>query len=126
MHVVPVVPDGFRAVRGRRCKRWRRETHEQPCCEYQCRAPAGFDFHVAISRFRLSLIAKRDPGACPQRGKKRESSGWAGRKLGNGRRVPHARLSPVGEIILESMAPVPAEGIGVMSLLAAMAGRHLR
>jgi hypothetical protein len=37
-----------------------------------------------------------------------------------------ARLSPVGKIILESMAPVPAEGIGVMSLLAAMAGRHLR
>jgi hypothetical protein len=28
--------------------------------------------------------------------------------------------------ILESMAPVPAERIGVMSLLAAMAGRHLR
>jgi hypothetical protein len=32
----------------------------------------------------------------------------------------------VGEIILESMAPVPAERIGVMSLLARMAGRQMR
>jgi hypothetical protein len=33
---------------------------------------------------------------------------------------------PSGDIILESMAPVPAEGIGVMSQMAAIAGRHLR
>jgi hypothetical protein len=37
-----------------------------------------------------------------------------------------ARRLSAGEISLESMAPVPAEGIGVMSLLARMAGRHRR
>src|SRR6202022_2873816 len=49
VHVVPVVPDGFRARGGRRRRRWRCETDEQPRCEYRCCAPAGFDFHVAIS-----------------------------------------------------------------------------
>ena len=30
---------------GCRRRRWACETHEQPCCEHQCRAPAGFDRH---------------------------------------------------------------------------------
>jgi hypothetical protein len=77
-------------------------------------------------RLCQSLIAKRDPGACPQRGKNRESSRYTRRKLGNCALRGAPGLPSIAEIILESMAPVPAEGIGVMSLLARMAGRQMR
>src|ERR1700719_1879419 len=49
----PGVTVRFRS-RGRIVRRSLRrycETHKQPCCEYQCRAPAGFDVHLAISPF---------------------------------------------------------------------------
>jgi len=42
------------------------------------------------------------------------------------RAVRRADLPSVGEIILESMVPVPAEGIGVKSLLAHVMGCHRR
>jgi hypothetical protein len=47
-------------------------------------------------------------------------------KAGQLRPARRSGLRSIGEIILESMAPVPAEGIGVMSLLARMAGRQMR
>jgi hypothetical protein len=77
-------------------------------------------------RLCRSLIAKGDPSACPQRGKNRESSRYTRRKLGNCALRGALGLPSIGEIILESMAPVPAEGIGVMSLLARMAARWMR
>ena len=78
-----------RVVRARRRRRGPRETHKEPGCQNQRRAPAGFDGHSAISPFASPPGAKRDLGACPQRGKKRESSGDTGRKRGNrcGRRA---------------------------------------
>jgi hypothetical protein len=77
-------------------------------------------------RFCQSLIAKKDPDACPQRGKNWESSRYTRRKLGIAPCAARSGLRSIGEIILESMAAVPAEGIGVMSLLARMAGRQMR
>jgi hypothetical protein len=58
-----------------------REAHPNSCCDDQRRAPAGFDSHWQ-SPHLPAHEAKRDPTACPQRGKKRESSGESGRKLG--------------------------------------------
>ena len=35
----------------RRDRRWPRETYDQPCRQYQGRAPAGSEFHVTVSPF---------------------------------------------------------------------------
>src|SRR5256885_11188660 len=42
VHVMPVILDGFRAVRACRSERWHGETHEQPRCRYKNCAPTGF------------------------------------------------------------------------------------
>jgi hypothetical protein len=97
-----------------------------PVASIDAARPLALIFMWQAPRFCQSLIAKRDPGACPQRGKNWESSRYTRRKLGNCALRGALGLPSIGEIVLESMAPVPAEGIGVMSLLARMAGRQMR
>ena len=59
----------------------------------QCRAPAGFDSHWQ-SPHLPAPEAQGELRACPQRGKKRESSGESGRKQGSAAR-PAAQSATV-------------------------------
>ena len=61
-----------------------RETHQEPCCEYQRRAPAGFDGHLAISPFASPRSGNETPRRVRSGAKKGNLRASTGRKRGNG------------------------------------------
>src|SRR5260221_1579589 len=107
-----------RIVRARRRRqRWPRETYNKPCCEYQCRAPVGFEHHLAISPFCQSPTRNETPGRVGSGAEKGNLRATPGQKQGSfpvpG--VPPAPISAV-KIFLKSTRLVSAAPIDVMSL----------
>src|SRR5258708_31981351 len=107
-----------RIVRARRRRqRWPRETYNKPCCEYQCRAPVGFEHHLAISPFCQSPTRNETPWRVVSRAEKGNLRATPGQKQGGfpvpG--VPPAPISPV-KIFFKSTRLVSAAPIDVMSL----------
>src|SRR5260370_13705081 len=73
-----------RIVRDRRRRqRWPRETYNKPCCEYQCRAPVGFEHHLAISPFCQSPTRNETPGRVGSGAEKGNLRATPGQKQGS-------------------------------------------